>query len=315
MTTEPQQPRVLVMMAAYNGEKYLAEQIESILSQQDVQVDLLIADDCSTDSTPEICRAYADRLPNVVFVQQQQNLGCAANFMSMLLAADPDGHDYFAFSDQDDVWLPQKLAAGVAKLQASGKRCSLYYSDVRDVNADLSDAHSEFGGFIPCQNRLKPVLAYGFAAGCTMVFDSDLCRLAQRNVPRDLQRYHDGWLHLVALTCANVVPDLMHSYILRRVAGQNIVGDKTPGQLGARRLASLARKLARPNRSLTLTARLACEEYGDLMAADVYEQVHDFSQLNRSLASRVRYATDPGFWVPLPKELLVIRTKMLLGVM
>ena len=82
--TLEQVPSVLVMMATYNGEKYVSEQIDSILVQEGVNVTLLISDDGSSDATPRICSRYAEDLPNVRFSVNEKNKGLAKNFMDML---------------------------------------------------------------------------------------------------------------------------------------------------------------------------------------------------------------------------------------
>lgn len=107
------EPKVSVVMATYNGEKYIREQIDSILNQSYPIYELIIQDDCSTDATPTICRAYEVAHPNVHFFRNEHNLGFNDNFRT---AAMRTTGDYVAISDQDDIWFPEKIAKQVATI-------------------------------------------------------------------------------------------------------------------------------------------------------------------------------------------------------
>lgn len=106
-------PTVSVVMATYNGEKFLREQIDSILNQTYPISELIIQDDCSTDSTPAICREYEAKYPVVHFYENEHNLGFNDNFRTATMRATGD---FIALSDQDDVWFPEKIAKQVAAI-------------------------------------------------------------------------------------------------------------------------------------------------------------------------------------------------------
>lgn len=93
-------------MCTYNGEKYIREQLDSILAQTWPLLEVIIQDDGSTDSTPDICRTYEARHSIVRFIQNEQNLGFNRNFQSVCEKAKGQ---FVAISDQDDVWFPQKI--------------------------------------------------------------------------------------------------------------------------------------------------------------------------------------------------------------
>lgn len=215
-------PRVLVMMASYNGERFIEEQITSVLMQQDVDVTLWIADDGSTDATVEICERISLSADNVVFVQNERNLGCAKNFMHMLGEADKNAFDYFAFSDQDDYWLPEKLIVAVRALENINGP-ALYYSNIENVDVNLEN------GWM-CRNPHYPhyldkglALVQTSAGGCAQVFNAELAKLVACDLD-EYPRLHDTWVQLVAQFCGTVVPDMRHSYIKRRISGDNLEG-------------------------------------------------------------------------------------------
>ena len=96
---------VTVFMSTYNGEKYLEQQIESILHQEHVKVKLFIRDDGSKDNTIKILRKYS-KLSNI-HVIYGDNIGYAKSFLKII--ENNEYTSYYSFSDQDDIWLPNKL--------------------------------------------------------------------------------------------------------------------------------------------------------------------------------------------------------------
>ena len=113
MQNKNDNPTVSVVMATYNGEKYIRKQIDSILNQSYPIYELIIQDDCSTDSTPDICQKYEKDYSNVHFYRNEHNLGFNDNFRTAAMRATGD---FIALSDQDDVWFPEKIAKQVAAI-------------------------------------------------------------------------------------------------------------------------------------------------------------------------------------------------------
>ena len=106
--------KICILLATFNGEQYLNEQIDSILIQQNVACDIYVSDDSSTDSTLEILNYYARQNANIFILPSGRKFGCAAlNFYRLLCDVPIDSYDYFAFSDQDDIWSPNKIERAV----------------------------------------------------------------------------------------------------------------------------------------------------------------------------------------------------------
>lgn len=124
--------KVSVVMCTFNGEKYLIEQIESIINQTHPIYEIIIQDDCSTDGTWDILVNYSKELPNLQIFRNERNLGTFHNFFSAFQKAKGD---YFAISDQDDVWLPDKVKMSVESLM--NKDAVLAYSDSFIADSDL----------------------------------------------------------------------------------------------------------------------------------------------------------------------------------
>ena len=129
---------VSVVMATYNGEKFLAEQIDSILSQSYPVHELIVQDDCSTDGTTDIVKQYMQKYPFVKLFVNERNVGYNENFRRAAMHATGD---FVAFSDQDDIWFPQKLERQVAAIGD----CDICFSNTLDGESPESSK--------PCPDR------------------------------------------------------------------------------------------------------------------------------------------------------------------
>lgn len=109
-------------MTTYNGVKYLREQIESILSQTYKDFELIICDDCSKDSTVSILKKYQNKDSRVKYFINESNLGFKKNFEKAISLC---SGEYVAFSDQDDIWLPEKLEESITHIGNNNLLCSI----------------------------------------------------------------------------------------------------------------------------------------------------------------------------------------------
>lgn len=313
--SERARPRILVLMAAYNAGEHLEDQVESILVQDDVDVHLLISDDGSTDGTVERGEAYARALPQVAFRRNPENLGCTRNFMQMVADADAASYDYFAFADDDDFWLTDKLARAVELLACAGPR-TLYYSDVTHVDAESGRVlSSDSPMYASCARNLGTCLVSNWAAGCTMVFDAELLRLLQARPQTCFPRHHDAWVHLVALSCAKTVPDLGHSSIIHRITHENVTFDRVErdfGRFSAKRMgAALGQLFHAREHTFANAATLLSESYGEFMDRENRELVRLVASLPRSAKARVEAAFNPALCLPTPLENALLKARIL----
>ena len=208
---------VAVLLSAYNGGKYLKEQIDSILDQQfDGEIFLFVRDDGSSDNTAEILGQYAES--GRLKCSTGENLGAAKSFL-YLLKETPD-YDFYAFADQDDVWFKDKIQKAIDSI-ANEDRPALYSSNADLVNEDLSSAGRLVHRHCP-KTDLYTVSVEGGHLGCTMVFNRELARIVQENPLPDKVIMHD---HLIALLCTAcgglIVYDRLPSMFYRR-HGDNV---------------------------------------------------------------------------------------------
>ncbi len=157
--------RVLVLLAACNGERWIEEQVESILAQRGVEVNLLIGDDVSRDASRDLLAARWGADPRIQVLAWPTPSGSAgANFLRLMRHADACGFDAVALADQDDVWLPGKLAAGMAKLGESDDVCACSAA----VEAFWDDGRTSVLAQDP-RTRRADFLFEGAGQGCTFV--------------------------------------------------------------------------------------------------------------------------------------------------
>jgi len=111
-------PKIVVLLAAYNGEQYIEEQLDSILKQRGVDLSVIISVDKSNDTTLSIVNGYVKRYPNIQLLPYGDSYGSAGkNFTRLLCEVDFSSYQYVSFADQDDIWLPEKLKRAVCELE------------------------------------------------------------------------------------------------------------------------------------------------------------------------------------------------------
>lgn len=212
---------ISVCMATFNGEKYIKEQINSILVQLGKEDELIISDDGSTDNTLEIIRELGD---NRIKLYQNINMhGYAHNFENALTHA---SGDYIFFSDQDDVWLPNKVETILPHLQQDIFVISDAYitNDELEIKGRLSSWRTYKKGYF--QNLFKSIYA-----GCTCAFTK---RIKEYALPFPSTKHiqHDNWIGLLCELKFNVVyvdkPLILYRRHNSNTSGAGSRSSKTP---------------------------------------------------------------------------------------
>ena len=179
-------------MSTYNAMKFGAAQLSSILAQAGVEVQLRVRDDGSSDGTQQWLDAEAAKGHLVWW--QGENLKPARSFMELLEKADEEV-GYYAFADQDDIWMSDKLNAAVARLEKSGDVPALYFSRTQPVNEQMEPLAALT--FTPRVTFGEALMCH-VATGHTMVMNPALRRVVLQYRP-DFLPMHDMWVYLVAL--------------------------------------------------------------------------------------------------------------------
>lgn len=299
--------KITVLMSTYNGEKYLREQIDSVLGQKDIDLALLIRDDGSSDKTVEIIEGY-EKKDNRISHYVGGNMGPGRSFFDLIKNA-PES-DYYAFCDQDDVWDCDKLASAIELLQSLNKaKPNLYYSNLRLVDGNLTfirNAHEK-----PIDEGKKySALARNVMTGCTAVFNKNTKDLLRDHIP-NVNILHDGWLYLICKLFGNVVYDFI-PHISYRQHGHNVVGMGKSNPF-----VSVIRKIKRilnPDQQPRLMrAKSLVDSFGDMLTGCNREKVEKMLYYKKSFRNKLNLLLDKDICEPTFSGNLRYRFLVLVG--
>lgn len=216
----PVSPDIVVLMSTYNGEKYVREQIASILQQLPANGELLIRDDGSTDNTTKILEQIED---DRIRVHKGTNIGFSKSFFWLLDQA-PMNARLTMLADQDDVWLPSKIQRAIDKIGGSNEQASLYCSRQTLVNEQLNFLSMSL--LWKKQPSFNNALVENIATGCTIAMNAKAVALVRKTGDLDKIYFHDWWIYLVVSAFGTVYFD-PNASILYRQHGKNVVGRGT----------------------------------------------------------------------------------------
>jgi rhamnosyltransferase len=209
--------KVAVLLSTYNGERFLREQMESIILQQDVDVSIFVRDDGSTDHTVDILESYEDKVPLNISIGS--NIGYKQSFLQ-LLARVPQTFEYYCFADEDDVWAADKIISGITMLQENAGS-SVYVSALEYVDESLRRLRIRD---YPDQTiSVESLFTRMRFAGCTSVFPSETLAICQSVIgddPSSIAVSHDLFLLSVGVAlCGPIVVDHIPHIKYRRSSG------------------------------------------------------------------------------------------------
>jgi len=280
-------PRFRVLLSTHNGGQFLREQVESVLTQCDVELDLHVRDDHSTDETVALLQELASADTRITF-NEGERMGAARSFLTML-SETPEDVDFVALCDQDDVWMDGKLARAADWLSGV-QGPAMYCSAVEVVDEQLHP----LGVHRTCRRgpALENALVQNIATGCTIVVNRSALHLFRKVPNRPVM--HDSWIY-TAITAAGVVRYDPETWVLYRQHEENTIGlAASPGRQWMRRLG----QHARTGRERVHTHQAV--ELLELLDADITPAARStltrFVKAQASVAGRVRYAVSgPAF--------------------
>lgn len=256
----PESCRLAILMATYNGGKYIREQLESLFSQTYRDWKLYVRDDGSSDETISILNEYASAYANVSVSRNKKSLGAMNNFLRLLDEVDAD---YYMFCDQDDVWLPTKvertLEAMIRSEKEHGDVPVTVFSDLTVVDANLSVISPSYWRLVRIDVDLlcrdtRFLGVHFLATGCTMMINKRVKEVSAA-VP-ECAIMHDSYLVLQTVYNGGVLVPVREQLMLYRQHGNNTMGaEDLRKHYVAKRLSNLKMMISR-NRNVYKVFRL-----------------------------------------------------------
>lgn len=193
--------KVAILMSTYNGEKYIKEQIESLLSQTYRNIEIYIRDDGSKDNTIKIIKNYKEKNNNII-LKEGKNIGFINSFFELLSLC--NDADYYAYCDQDDIWMEDKIERAVKFLgKTDENKPALYFSNSDYYDSDMNFlATAEKNKIYNFRNSLVECVTQGM----TMVINNKTRQTIIENRPETCL-FHDWWTYMICSGFGQIVYD------------------------------------------------------------------------------------------------------------
>ena len=221
---------ISIILPTYNGEKFIAELIESILAQSVKDFKLYIFDDLSTDNTYEIVSDFASRYPDLIIAEQNDTNsgGAGQNFIKLMMRI---RNDYIMLCDQDDVWLDDKIELTLEKMKEMEQEFGsampvLVHTDLTVTDEKLrviSESYKDMANIKFKFTKLNNLISMNVPTGCTIMYNHALSLLI--TAEPDFMVMHDWWVALIAATFGKI-GSIEAQTVLYRQHGKNSVGAK-----------------------------------------------------------------------------------------
>ena len=218
--------KVDILIATYNGEKFIKEQIDSILNQTYQNIQLIISDDCSTDKTREILKQY-EQNDKIKIFYQEKNLGYLKNFEFLLKKVESN---FYMLSDQDDVWKKEKVEKSVEKLEK--ENLDLVFGDLEVVDENLNTIYDSFSKYKKLDKKIEKCIGsyqlqylYNCITGCTILSKKEYLNKILPFPTTSKYMVHDYWIGFI-VSLYGKVGYLKEPYIKYRQHGENQIGVK-----------------------------------------------------------------------------------------
>ena len=222
--------KVIIFLASFNGEKFIKDQLYSIKKQTFKNWQLIISDDGSNDRTLEIIKNFQKSMPSQkVILVEGPKLGYANNFLSMVTNKYFVA-DYYAFSDQDDWWLEEKLEIGIKAIENENKFKSILYCG-RTIYVDENLKEIEMSPKFIKNPSFKNAIIQNIAGGNTMIFNNPIKNIIEKKGFIDHES-HDWFLYQITTaiggkTIYDTIPQILYrQHNNTIIGGNNSVFDK-----------------------------------------------------------------------------------------
>lgn len=221
---------VSIAVCTYNGEQYLRPQLDSLVQQRYKNLEIIVADDCSSDGTIAILEEYQSKYPFFKYYQNTTNLGYRKNFESVVSKCTGE---YIALCDQDDIWDLDKIHVQVEQIGDA----ALIYHDSAFIDAQGSDMHRKLSDILTLYQGKSPFpfILFNCVSGHALLFKRSLL---PEVLPFDENIYHDRWIAFVASLKGGIklIPEALVQYRQHASSETDILRLKTAKKSNAQRI-------------------------------------------------------------------------------
>jgi hypothetical protein len=302
---------VAILLSTWNGAAYLPAQLDSFVAQTHPSWTLYFRDDGSRDGTLDVLSDFrlGAGTGRCIDVSDGQPMGIAKSFLHLLAVAHTSEAQFFAFADQDDVWLPEKLARGIDALTEVPEGVPALYC-ARQWLVDATLNRLQLSAPVRRPPGFLSALTQNIATGCTVILNRAAVDRVLASKPPD-QAWHDWWCYLVVTGCGGRVIADPTPVILYRQHGTNVIG--APSSQTRRGVAALRR--GRGTFMRILRAHVAAlNSTPDLIASAKRRQLDIVVRaLDGGMGARIAALRMPGFARQTFAENLIFRLWFVLG--
>jgi glycosyltransferase involved in cell wall biosynthesis len=268
---------VKILLCCFNGQHYLPQQLDSIAQQSHQDWSVIASDDGSSDDTLAILQSYQQRWgADKLQIRPGPRAGFAQNFLSLASDASLQA-DYYAYCDQDDIWLPEKLSRAISQLQdLNAKQALLYCGRTRYINHQLQA--QGYSTLFKGPFRFANALVQCVAGGNTMLFNQALKNLLQQAGQVDVAS-HDWWTYQLATGSQGQVVYDAQALVLYRQHDAALVGSNIGIKASIKRIRQMLAGDYRAWNDLNIAALLQCQH---LLTPQHQVILQQFSELRKA---------------------------------
>ena len=220
--------KILILLSTYNGGLFIEEQLESLYSQEGVDIHILVRDDGSKDNTIDVLKNIQSNKGKMTIIEGV-NIGAGPSFFALLNEATNhySDFDYYAFCDQDDVWFKHKVETGVKALEQRSGKLKMFFSGAINTDEYLQPIASSCVRLV---NSFGANLVANHILGCTMLMNGALLREVNKintkpySIPNGVVPIHDAWAAIVAYSLNADVIQSSAGLMYYRQHGHNVIG-------------------------------------------------------------------------------------------
>ncbi len=277
--------RVAVLLSAFNGEKYIEKQIESIQNQEGMDsLTIIIRNDGSTDNTICILNRMQSKYKNIRVIDGE-NKGLVASFFDLLFYAYNEGYDYYSFSDQDDYWLPEKLRIAIESLKGH-EGPYMYAACSKIVDDNLVESRTS------TQKKIRDITFYNSAIqnicpGHNQVLNHAMARMIVNKTKYSTAIYsQDMWVTKVASITGGIIFDNTPHTLYRQHTNNQLSFGKNKVEWVKNHIKRLMKD---EGKKIAIQLKCFCDCYSDFFTEEQKEEIQLFFDSQSSFFKRVQY--------------------------